>query len=128
MRQYRQGDVLIREISPELIIRDNMSWHQARPVDDNILAFGEGSGHAHLVEFPDDVDGAVEDVYAKIGRGGAARRRVITVGPKGATLVHRHMDTGEPTGDHDDIGLEPGTYELVPQNEWDENKAVRVVD
>jgi len=122
---HRQGDVLLRKI-PDDFKWSKSSWEKPSKVKDNILAFGEGSGHAHIIE-GDNEDFTVEDGVID-NRQSEGKKRVVKVGAEGAKLVHRNVNTGKLTGDHSEIELATGTYEMVPQQEMDDQKVVRVID
>jgi hypothetical protein len=93
---YRQGDVLIRPVAeiPEAL----------RPVPRDkgrvILAYGEVTGHAHVVL------GEVEFLAQDLDEMAA---RFLRVEAEGATVVH---------DEHDTITLPAGDYEVVRQREY----------
>jgi hypothetical protein len=120
----RQGDVLLRKL-PDGWEFSQLSWAKPIKVPDNILAYGEGSGHAHVIEGEND-DFEVKD--GVLDGDNSARTRVVNVKGKNATLVHRNLNTGELTGDHSEIELQTGAYEMIPQQEMDDQKVVRVID
>jgi hypothetical protein len=99
---HRQGDILI--IKHESEVPKN-----ATPQDkDNgrtILAYGEVTGHAHAVKTEGDVS-----LYQIIEQGDVEemRERFLVVEEQ-AQVVHE---------EHGAINLEPGTYKVVRQREY----------
>lgn len=76
-----------------------------------ILAFGEKSGHCHVI------------VGGEVSRNEKGEI-IVTVGEEGATLKHilesEWMQGNEVwTKEHTDIPLKKGTYKYVPQKEYD---------
>ncbi|MBX9687503.1 MAG: hypothetical protein K2X27_12420 [Candidatus Obscuribacterales bacterium] len=102
MKQYRQGDVLLKQISAI------PSGALKAPADGDrvVLAYGEVTGHAH----------AIEAIQATIYKSGA--QEFIEVLP-GAVLRHE---------EHAPIPVEPGIYEIVHQREYEPNAFRRVID
>lgn len=102
-----QGDVALRliETLPEGAVEKG----------ENILAHGEHSGHAHVI------DGA--EVFTHEGK------MYVAVGSDGASLVHKNIFTGG-SGDHNPILLTKGVYEVLLQNEYNPFSSVfkRVID
>jgi hypothetical protein len=102
----RQGDVLLVEVDelPEgtaIVPRDNGRL---------ILAYGEVTGHAHVVDAP-----PAEAVLLTTTENDRFLQLVTS-----APLVHE---------EHATIQLEPGLYRQVPQEEWsDSMEPQRVVD
>ena len=88
---YRQGDVLIREIS-------SLPTQTAKPRATGILAYGEVTGHARKVE-----DLAKAEVL-EIENG-----LFLRVGDEGVRIVH---------DEHSPITLPPGNYEIEIQREY----------
>lgn len=90
-----QGDLALRPIAalPE----------GATKKSENILAYGEHSGHAHVVQ--------QGEVFEYEGR------MYVAVGGDGASLDHMNIITGG-TGDHNSLVLTPGVYEVLLQNEY----------
>ena len=101
MMQYRQGDVLLREVpsKPQGLVAEKRQG-------DIILALGEVTGHAHRI-----ADKTVLVWFA-------AGQRYIEVQEPGATLKHE---------EHAPIAIAPGLYEVVQQREWDLSGEVRPV-
>jgi hypothetical protein len=95
-KMIQQGDVLLIPIqtptAEELKGRGVKRTHKDRMV----LALGEVTGHQHVVE---DVD-VLEGLF-----GG----EVVIVANKPTTLVHR-TEAGEPTGEHEDMDTGKGAY------------------
>lgn len=100
MKMYRQGDVLIVEAK-----RGPMRG-QVKPASDNVLVYGEATGHAHRVEsdtaiIMDTPDGKTVDA------------------PHGFRVVHE---------EHDTIEIPEGFYRIVRQREYDEEQIRYVAD
>ena len=95
-KMLQQGDVLLIPIqtptAEELKGRGVKRTHKDRMV----LALGEVTGHQHVVE---DVD-VLEGLF-----GG----EVVIVADKPTTLVHR-TEADEPTGEHEDMETGKGAY------------------
>ena len=95
-KMIQQGDVLLIPIqtptAEELKGRGVKRTHKDRMV----LALGEVTGHQHVVE---DVD-VLEGLF-----GG----EVVIVADKPTTLVHR-TEADEPTGEHEDMETGKGAY------------------
>jgi len=78
-----------------------------------ILARGEISGHSHII--------TGEDVLVKEEKGNI----VITVGNSGAVLKHLletpWVEEGKEiwTEEHADINIAPGTYDYIPETNYD---------
>mgnify|MGYP001557776963 CR=1 FL=1 len=103
--QVRQGDVLLvktlKKVSAE-------AKAVARVRGRIVLAYGEVTGHAHVID----------DVLAELfeERGG---QLYLKVGPEGATLRHE---------EHGALALAPGTYRVVRQREYTPEAIRRVAD
>lgn len=108
MKQYRQGDVFLRETKIEL--------SDSQVDEKNILAYGEGSGHAHVLDAP---KGSLKILNGKM----------YVVVEEEATLNHTHLPTGK-LADHKPIVIESGIYEVVIQREFNpyEKVAQEVID
>ena len=102
-RQYRHGDVFVREVAtipPE-------AQQEARS-GDVILAYGEATGHAHRIASP------------QVAMWSVGEQRYIAVDGGPAELTHE---------EHGLIVIPPGTYEVLIQREYDEEKGwVHVLD
>lgn len=93
-----QGDVALRQCEIN-------SSQLADAVKDKVLAWGEHSGHAHVVTG----DAEVFEIDGKM---------VVVVGTDGAKLEHMMFKT-KAKADHDALVLEPNTtYEVLLQNEY----------
>lgn len=89
---YRQGDVLLVPVPAALGWEDPVTNGRA------VLALGEATGHAHVLEAP--------GVRLTIG----VRGRFVVVPPGGASLVHE---------EHGRIAIPEGAYRVVIQREYD---------
>lgn len=104
MKVYRQGDVVI--IRRSRLPKGTSEQHQGRVV----LAYGEVTGHAHVIEAPPD--------EMTVLTADEERRFLRLV--HGATVTHE---------EHAPIALPPGVYEVRIQREWtDEQEPRRVLD
>lgn len=108
---YRQGDVLIRRIEKiPLRNRKSMSGERRRLV----LAHGEATGHAHVIEARPD------EARLRRGPDPAGQQRELTflevLSPTGVALVH---------DEHATITIPPGEYEVTRQREYDPGTARR---
>lgn len=106
-KTYRQGDVLIREVGEIPADLQPIPLENGRVV----LAHGEVTGHAHVVEgdvelllLPDDVE--------------ELERRFLRVEAE-AAVVHE---------EHDTVALPPGDYEVVRQREYAPERNAWVAD
>ena len=100
MKMYRQGDVLIMEA------KRDMRRVQVQRAADNVLVYGEATGHAHRVEgdgatIMDTPEGKVIDAA------------------KAFKVVHE---------EHDTIEIPEGYYRVVRQREYDEEQIRYVAD
>lgn len=102
MKMYRQGDVLIMDVSMAPLTK----WQaeQLKP-SGPVLVYGETTGHAHRVEGADVLEFADDQ---KIIRAATPFR-----------VVHE---------EHDTIEIPEGTYRVVRQREYDENEVRYVSD
>lgn len=100
MRMYRQGDVLILE-SKDLAMRG-----QVKRAADNVLVYGEATGHAHKVEGEE-----VTIMDTPTGK-------TITAA-KPFRVVHE---------EHDTIEIPEGSYRIIRQREYDEEQIRYVAD
>lgn len=106
MHTIRQGDVLLLPVAdlPQELVE------VPRDAGRLVLAYGEATGHAHVVDAPPD--------EAQLLRTADDARflRIMSA----AFLVHE---------EHAAIELAPGTYRQVPQEEWaDSMEPRRVID
>jgi hypothetical protein len=97
MRMYRQGDVLI--------VEDLRVPNQRQRARDNVLVYGEATGHAHRVE------GSAEVFDTPRGKEIAATEPF--------RVVHE---------EHDTIEIPEGFYRVVRQREYDEGEIRYVSD
>ena len=96
MKLYRQGDVLIRQVT-ELPNGSTAVKNEVRIV----LAHGEVTGHAHAVRVEDAVE------FSRADAAGAVRRFLEVF--SAANVVHE---------EHATIPLPAGIYEIVIQREY----------
>ncbi len=92
-RQYRQGDVLLQQVSG---VPDH-ARHALVPGGQTVLALGELTGHAHVLS-----------VEGELAESETADTRFVTLGVEGV-LTHE---------EHASIVVPPGTYEVVRQREY----------
>lgn len=115
---YRQGDVLLRKVP------NGLPLHECK-LDQVVLAYGEVTGHAHVIEKAKSLLTTPEgDKQAW----DSAAERYIQVLEKTAL---KHLDLprgGIPTGEHADIELDPGIYQVIRQREWSEEMERYVSD
>ena len=106
---YRQGDVLIRRVD------EIPTGLEAVPRDDGrlVLAYGEATGHAHVVEGP-------AELFREDDRDELERRFLRVEAEAGQALVVHD--------EHDAIELPPGDYEVVGQREYTPEEIRRVAD
>lgn len=109
--QWRQGDVLIERVAA---VADNFVL-----TNDNLLVRGEGKFHGHFIE------GRVA-IYANPNFGPEDTTSHCLVVDKDGVLKHLHTETKNPTGEHQQIALKPGTYRVIRQREY--NPYARVID
>jgi hypothetical protein len=105
--RYRQGDVY-------LVKADGDIPPAAQPITRDrgrvVLAYGEVTGHAHVIVSPE------VELFATTAE---AADRWLRVGPNGATLTH---------DEHAAIALEPGVYRVRIQREYSPEAIRRVAD
>lgn len=94
MQLFRQGDVLVREVS-----KIPSETNQDKKNGSVVLALGESTGHSHQIH-----RGATMFME---GRSGGSR--FIAIGEKGADLVHE---------EHSTIHLPPGNFQVTIQAEY----------
>ena len=115
---FRQGDVLLVKVK-ELPKKRGFFSIVREYTGDVVLAYGEATGHAHILD-KDKVKAFVQtDEKPTKGVWDQSAERFIQVLEK-TNLKHRHLPTGEATGEHADIELDPGVYKVVRQREWTE--------
>jgi len=100
---YRQGDVYL--ISCDLPTN-------LKTTENDVLAIGEATGHCHRI-----FDGEV-----LVGEDG----QLFVTASKETTL--RHVDPSEAEADHKPITLDPGSYRVVIQREYEPEGYRAVVD
>lgn len=104
-RQYRQGDILIVEVST--ITRNH------RILETRVIVEGELTGHAHRLE-GDAVLIEIERVFDNYGNP--------------TMFIHARGDDVAVTHDeHDSINLPKGYYKVVRQREYNEREIFNVV-
>ena len=101
MKQFRHGDVFIKEVAalPQGAVQ------AARDHGDVILAYGEVTGHAHRIK------------EATVTLWNVGEQRYLTV-ERPSDLTHE---------EHHTITLPPGTYEVVQQREYSDERVTRAV-
>jgi hypothetical protein len=106
MEQLRQGDVLLVRIedSVDAFLRDGHRRSQATEAARGrvVLALGEATGHAHVIES--------EDV-ALISAGEAEELYLLVYGDAPVALRHE---------EHDTLDVPPGVYRVIRQREYRE--------
>lgn len=155
LKLRRQGDVYIYELSgavetdaeKELVDSVQKRMHRSlkNPAGQCILALGESSGHAHVIEQEDtmlweldndeagnlrsllDLDFIIQDARRVLENNPFQPPRLLIV-EKEATLIHKNLKTGELTKEHDDIILPKGTHFVVHQREYAEQGTRQVWD
>lgn len=110
----RQGDILL---VPTSRIPADLS---AVPVDRGrvVLAYGEATGHAHLLD-PRDAVLLASDMREMAERFLRVERET--------QLLHAHVDTLKP-GDHEPLTIPPGDYRVIRQREYAPEAARYVSD
>jgi hypothetical protein len=99
MKQIRQGDVLL------VLTTDEPQGKVVEFGDGRIvLAYGEVTGHAHVVEVEQRAAG---EPKAKLIESKGGNRYLVMEVP--GTLVHQ---------EHSAAKLDPGTYKVIRQREW----------
>jgi hypothetical protein len=101
MKIARQGDVLLRKVDKDkgMIFREFTK--------SIVLAEGEKTGHAHVLECDLDIE-----IYEKSGK--------TYVGVLADAML-RHEE-------HDSVAVEPGIYEVITQREYTPERIQRVLD
>lgn len=100
-KQYRQGDLLFREIKgvPSGVRKKRKNGH---------ILEGEATGHIHRIAELDHAE------VIECGEG-----LYLSVGEQGVSIVHE---------DHGPIELPTGTYEVIRQREYSPEKIRNVAD
>lgn len=103
--QFRQGDVLVTRI--DALPMRSLEPRQRDATRGVVLAYGERTGHAHVVDaLPEAVD-FLEDASGNMF--------LVVRGEEGATKVLHE--------EHDPLDLPPGTYEVSQQREYEPGPA-----
>lgn len=111
MKQYRQGDVFLKEIIDIPEIEDKTYYSVEGPIPDDgslILAHGESTGHKHAIYDKNSIL-----VKEKEGN------RFFLIVIKETDLKHE---------EHDPIKLPVGKYEVIRQREYFPTEIRRVAD
>jgi hypothetical protein len=106
MTTYRQGDVLLISTEHRLT---NTATCMPREGGRLVLARGEATGHAHVI------DSTLADLFEE--RDGRLYLRVL--GRESVRLLHE---------EHTAIVLTPGVYEVIHQREYSPGTVRRVMD
>ena len=110
--QYFQGDLMFKKVHVNPSVLQNVTDQKYKIV----LAVGEKTGHAHVVE---------ADQHIRQGLFGGAQ--VIVVGKNGATILHQGNDAPEER--HNPLVLPEGVYEVTQQRRWvHEERPKAVID
>jgi hypothetical protein len=111
MQQIRQGDVLLvrLEQTPEEFLADfgKRVDHVARQQGRLVLAEGEATGHAHVIE-SEEAELVLEDDEL-VDPGQAAQLYLLVHGTTAVPLVHE---------EHAPLDVPPGAYRVVRQREY----------
>lgn len=119
MKMFRQGDVLIEEVSR--LPNEKKLEEVPREGGRVILAHGEVTGHAHALTDPSVVLMSLKvPVQARVGgTNNETEERYLKVG-KVSTLRHE---------EHGPIDLPPGNYKVTIQRQWDQTRGwTNVID
>lgn len=117
---YRQGDVL-------LVKMDMPKSLNEVKMDRVILAYGEVTGHAHVLE-REKVVALMNHPRPDKAAWDSGAERFIQVLEK-TSLKHLDLPRGDaPTGEHADVALDPGTYKVIRQREWSDEMERYVSD
>lgn len=105
------NNIVPLEIQGDVALRKCKSIPQgAVKIDDQPLALGETSGHAHVIV--SDKQSPTHELFVHNGV------TYVAVGSDGAQLQHVRLKTGE-KADHDAIDLAENTiYQVILQNEY----------
>lgn len=121
LAMYRQGDVLLVKVdSPPKSVNEVKMGRV-------ILAYGEVTGHAHVLEREKVVPLMVHPRPDKAAWDSAAERFIQVL--EKTSLKHLDLPKNDaPTGEHADIALDPGIYRVVRQREWSDDMERYVSD
>jgi hypothetical protein len=103
MLQFRQGDLFFEQVAE---IPQNL------PVVTHVLAVGEVSGHAHVIDNESEAQ-----VYEANTPENSLVSHYIKV-EKATQINHSILKTGEWSKEHEPITLPPGKYKVVRQREY----------
>lgn len=123
---YRQGDVLLRQVpTSEAAGRKPFEIKGKRAT----VAFGEATGHKHNLH--GEITGFTTEtaelfVAQNNSRGRLTELDYILVGGSGAVLKHE-FDSGAPA-EHKPIMLDPGSYQIAAQVEYQPGELRIVAD
>lgn len=101
-RMYRQGDLLFVELDA------TERPQPTRLVPDGVLAYGEATGHAHVLETSEQARAFVDEL-----------NQMLIEAETQAKITHP---------EHGVLTLEPGLYRVVQQREWDAEQIRYVSD
>lgn len=103
-----QGDVQFKMISKLPA--------EAKPIENTPLAYGEISGHVHILTGDVQLLEADNKRFAVVGKGQARLQHVLEGNLKGASCMTEVKEL--PVADHKSILLPPGTYEFGIQKQY----------
>lgn len=117
---FHQGDVQGKTI--------NSLPKNCRRIDNQPLAYGEISGHIHVLTGDVELYENNEKKFAKVGNKGARLQHILHGNLKSANCMTEVKEL--PVADHKSILLSPGIYEFGIQKQYDpyENVFKQVVD
>ena len=99
--QARQGDIFFEAVSP-------VATNKLRPKSDGVIAYGEVTGHAHVIVSP-----SLRDIQSYFDNNG----NIVVKSHKTIEVAH---------DEHGTIALPPGqTYLISRQREYDPQNAER---
>lgn len=115
MKMYRQGDVLLVAISPAISksIKPGRDLREEK-TGRTVLAYGEVTGHAHVVEHIKD---GVVELFENLDSSGA----FVLLRVSGRTAKLKHDE-------HETISLPPGDYRVIRQREYSPEAIRNVAD
>lgn len=108
---YRQGDVMLIRVD------DDRRGTAVRENGRIVLAHGEATGHAHVVEPGEKSTAYLEEIPNE--RDGLGALRLLRVVGRSALLKH---------DEHAPITIRPGTYRVRRQREYSPEEIRRVAD
>jgi hypothetical protein len=111
MKTLRQGDVLLIRVRD----RKQMGTPLKRDSGRIVLAYGEATGHAHVVVAEcDECFTADDQTFLRLIEDGS--------------LQHQNGVNGPLTGEHESVAVPKGLYRVVRQSEYQYGEARRVED